>query len=199
MRAISMGNQLFVVLIAVLAINTYNSTLAMAAEPAITTYGERNPQAPDQLNLFSFLVGKWKGTGNTRLEDGSHAQFELTWIGRYILNGMAIADEIHSLAPDGKPYLGISLRHFDTKEDSWIIEYLNISNSFLRRQVNPHSGNVSVDASTIVVISGDAQTKIRERYRVADKNHFTYSTDMSRDGGHSWDAVLVEMTMTRVD
>jgi hypothetical protein len=57
--------------------------------------------------------------------DGGTAQFELTWIGRYILNGMAIADEFHSLAPDGSPYLGISIRHFDAKHDSWIIEYLN--------------------------------------------------------------------------
>src|ERR1700728_1972215 len=168
-------------------------------EPAITTYGARNLQAPDQLSLFSFLAGKWNGTGKIRLDDGSHAQFELTWIGRYILNGMAIADEIHSLGPDGKPYLGISIRHFDTKDDSWIIEYLNVSNSFLRKQVNPQSGNVSVDASTIVVISEDAQTRIRERYRVEDQNHFTYSTDMSRDGGRTWDAVLVEMTMARVD
>jgi hypothetical protein len=134
----------------------------MALEPAITTYGEKNPQAPAQLSLFSFLVGKWKGTGKTRLEDGSHAQFELTWIGRYILNGMAVADEIHSLDPDGKPYLGISIRHFDAKEE-WIIEYLNISNSFLRRQVNPQSGTVSVDAGAVVVISENGQTKIRER------------------------------------
>jgi hypothetical protein len=171
----------------------------MAIESAITTYGEKNPQAPDQLDMFSFLVGKWKGSGKTRLEDGSYAHFELTWIGRYVLNGMAIADEIHSLAPNGSPYLGISIRHFDTRNDSWIVEYLNVSNSFLRRQVNPKSGNVSVDASTIVVFSEDAQTKIRERYTVADRNHFTYSTDMSRDGGRCWDATLVEMTMTRVD
>ena len=135
----------------------------------------------------------------TRLEDGNHAQFELTWIGRYILNGMAIADEIHSLAPDGQPYLGISLRHFDAKDNSWIVEYLNVSNSFLRRQVNPQSGNVSVDAGTVVVVSEDGKTRIRERYRVEDQNHFTYRTDMSHDEGRSWDAVLVEMTMTRVD
>jgi len=193
-------SRLFVVLIAALAINTGTASYTMATEPAITTYGERNPQAPDQLNLFSFLVGKWNGTGKTRLADGSHVQWEgATWIGRYILNGMAIADEFHSLAPDGKPYLGISIRHFDTKHDSWIIEYLNVSNSFLRRQVNPQSGSVSLDAGTIVIISEDAQTRIREKYRVADPNHFTYSTDMSRDGGRSWDPVLVEMTMTRVD
>jgi len=170
----------------------------MAIQPAITTYGERNPQASDQLSLFSFLVGKWQGTGKTRLEDGSHAQFELTWIGRYILNGMAIADEIHSLGPDGKPYLGITIRHFDTKEASWIIEFLNVSNSFLRRQVNPQSGNVSGDAHTVVVLCADAQTTIREHYRVADQNHFIYDMDMSRDDGRSWDEVLVEMTMTRV-
>ncbi len=66
--------------------------------------------------LFSFLVGKWSGSGKTRLPDGNHAQWDgATWIGRYVLNGMAIADEFHSLTPDGKPYLGISLRYFDTK------------------------------------------------------------------------------------
>jgi len=200
MRAISVGNRLFVVLIAVLALNARTSTYAMANEPAITTYGERNPQSPEQLSLFSFLVGKWQGGGRTRLPDGSHVQWEgATWIGRYILNGMAIADELHAPGPDGKLYLGITLRSFDTKHDSWIIEFLNVSNSFLRRQVNPQSGNVSVDAGTIVIISEDAQTRIRENYRVVDQNHFTYSMELSRDGGRSWDPVSVEITLTRVD
>jgi len=171
----------------------------MANEPAITTFGERNARAPVQLNLFSFLVGRWKGICKTRMPDGSPAEFELTWIGRYILDGMAIADEFHSLAPDGSPYLGISLRHFDTKHASWIIEYLNVPGSFIRRQVNPRSGSVSLDGGTVVVISEDAQTKIRESYRVADQNHFTYIMDMSRNAGESWDPVLFEMTMTRVD
>jgi hypothetical protein len=192
-------SRLFVALIAALAVNTGTASYTMATEPAITTYGVRNPRAPQELNLFSFLVGKWNGTGKTRLADGSQQQFELTWIGRYILNGTAIADEFHSLAPDGKPYLGISFRYFDTQHNSWIIEYLNVSNSFLRRQVNSHSGSVRLDAGTIVVISADAHTRIRERYRATDRNHFTYSTDTSHDGGRSWDPPWVEMTMTRVD
>jgi hypothetical protein len=58
---------------------------------------------------------------------------------------------------------------------------------------------VSLDAGTIVVVSEDAQTRIREHYRVTDQNHFTYSTDLSRDAGRSWDAVSIEMTMTRVE
>ncbi len=198
MRAIAVIGRLFVVLIAALAIDAGTARFTMAA--AITTYGERNPQAPDELKLFSFLVGKWNGTGKTRLADGSHAQWEgATWIGRYVLNGMAIADEFHAPAPDGKPYLGISLRHFDAKQGSWIIEYLNVSNSFLRRQVNPQAGSVSVDADTVVVISEDAQTRIRESYRVTDRNHFTYSMTMSDDGGRTWGPAQIEMTMTRVD
>jgi hypothetical protein len=167
----------------------------MATEPAITAYGERNSQAPDELNLFSFLVGKWNGSKT--LPDGSHVEW--TWIGRYILNGTAIADELHASTTDGKSYLGISLRQFDAQHGSWIIEFLNVSNSFLRRQVNPTSGSVSVDAGTIAIISADGQTRIREYYRVTDRDHFGYSTDMSRDEGRSWGPVMYEMTLKRVD
>ena len=167
---------------------------------AITTYGERNSQAPDELNRFSFLVGKWNGTGKTRLPDGNHAQWDgATWIGRYILDGMAIADEFHAPAPDGKPYLGISLRQFDTRRGAWIIEYLNVSYSFLRKQVGPQAGSVSADANTVIVISEDGATRIRELYRVADRKHFTYSTDKSEDAGKSWSPPLIEMTMERAE
>jgi hypothetical protein len=186
-------------LVTAFCIGVATESYALAIEPSITTYGQRNAQAPRQLDSFAFLVGKWRGTAKIRLEDGSHAQSELTWIGRYILDGMAIADEFHALAPDGKPYLGISIRQFDAHSNSWTIEYLNISNSFIRRQVNPRSGTVSVDASAIVVISEDAQTRIREKYLVEDQNHFTYTSDMSRDGGRNWDPVLFEMTMVRLE
>ena len=196
-----MSSRRFVVLIAALAINIHTARYTMAAEPAITTYGERNPQAPDELDLFSFLVGKWDGSGRTRLADGSWTQsVGVTWIGRYVLNGMAIADEGHSPGPDGKPYLGISLRYFDTNNDSWIVEFLNVSSSFLRRQVNPRSGFVRQDADGIHVIAEDeAPAQFRETYRVLDQNHWTYTADTSPDGGRTWGPVLYEMTFTRVE
>lgn len=180
------------------AITIISAPLGVFAEPAVTRFGEINAQAPDQLRIFSFLVGKWTGRGTTKLANGEQAHFELTWIGRYIMDGMAIADEFHSLTPDGKPYLGISLRQYDSKHNSWIIEYLNISNSFIRRQVNPRSGSVSKDADSVVVVSEDGKTRIRERYRVPDSNHFSYSTDLSHDGGKSWAPATLEMTMTRI-
>ena len=194
-----LGAFTFGAILAVIAVNTVSTDRVMAQETAITTYGLKNSAAPEELSLFSFLVGKWEGIGKTRLADGSYAEFELTWIGRYILDGMAIADEIHSAAPDGSPYLGISIRHFDPENRAWIIEYLNVSNSFLRRQVNSRSGAVELDGGAVVVTAQNQGNISREFYRLSGADRFVYSIDISNDGGQSWDTGSIEMTMTRVD
>ena len=197
-----MSGRLVAVLIAALAINSHTASNAMAAEPAVTTYGDLNPRAPNELRVFSFLVGKWSGPSRVRLENGSYVdRGEVTWIGRYVLDGMAIGDETHSLGPDGKTYFGITLRHFDTNQDAWIVEFLNVPMSFLRRQVNPRSGFVRQDADGIHVIAEDkeAQTQFRETYQVQDQSHFTYSATLSPDGGRTWGPVLYVFEMTRVE
>jgi hypothetical protein len=163
----------------------------------ITSCGERNPDAPSELAVFSFLIGKWQGTGRAKLGDGKFADFAVSWIGRYILDGTAIADEFHSLAPDGSPYLGISLRQYDAKRKTWIIEYLNVSNSFLRRQVNADSGSVTVDGPVVTVSCGAPDSMSREHYRVVDHDNWVYSLDASNDGGVNWNEGQVEMTFRR--
>jgi hypothetical protein len=166
--------------------------------PALTTYGERRANAPRELEAFSFLIGKWQGAGKTKLPDGKTAEFDgVTWIGRYILDGTAIADEFHASAPDKSPYLGISFRQYDRSRKAWIIEYLNVTNSFLRRQVSATSGSVNVDGKTVVVVSQAPDTWSRETYRVESHDHFTYSIDLSRDRGHTWELGQIEMTFSR--
>jgi len=165
----------------------------------ITSYGERNPHSPQELERFSFLIGKWQGTGRAKLDGGKFADFAVSWIGRYILDGTAIADELHSLAPDGSPYLGISLRQYDTERKTWIIEYLNVSNSFLRRQVNSDSGSVTVDGPTVTVISGAPDSMSRERYRVVDHDNIVYRLDASKDGGSSWNEGQIEIPLRRME
>jgi len=162
-----------------------------------STYGERNPNSPNELKIFSFLIGKWQGTGRVKLDAGKFADFSVSWIGRYILDGTAIADEFHSLAPDGSPYLGITLRQYDTKRKTWVIEYLNVSNSFLRRQVNGGSGSVTVDGPSVTVISGAPDSMSRERYRVVDHDNFIYRLDASNDGGSTWNEGQIEITLRR--
>jgi hypothetical protein len=116
-----MRNARYVALGAVVLILTceIRTVKAMQMDVSKTTYGERNPGSPNELEAFAFLVGKWQGTGKVRLPDGKVAEFSgVSWIGRYILEGTAIADELHAAYPDGRPFLGISLRQYDasTKE-----------------------------------------------------------------------------------
>jgi hypothetical protein len=166
------------------------------SDPSITSYGEKSPTAPRELSVFSFLIGKWEGKGKTKIEDGKFAEYEVTWIGRYILDGTAIADELHGPAPDGSPYLGISLRQFDAHRATWVIEYLNVSHSFLRKQVNRESGSVRVDGRNVTVNSEAPGVAVREHYQVED-DAFVYRLDVSHDDGKSWSEGQVEMTFHR--
>jgi hypothetical protein len=182
---------------AVLAILAGVQMEAQQVDPSKTIYGERNPQAAPELTAFAFLIGKWQGTGKARLPDGTVAQFGgITWIGRYVLDGTAIADEGHAAYPDGRPGLGITLRQYDAARKTWIVEFLNVSESFLRKQVNGHSGSVEVDGRDVRVVT-DGPTRSREHYHVVDRDNWTYRMDLSTDGGRSWSEGQVEMTFRR--
>jgi hypothetical protein len=167
------------------------------SDPSKTTYGEKHSQAPQELDVFAFLIGKWEGKGKTTRQDGTTAELPVTWIGRYILDGTAIADEIHAPAPDGSPCLGISLRQYDVNRQTWIIEYLNVTHSFLRRQVNADSGSVDVAGRTVTVSSESPEVSIREHYHVADRDNFVYRLDVSNDVGKTWNKGQIEMTFRR--
>jgi hypothetical protein len=167
-------------------------------DPSKTTYGERNPGAPNELAVFAFLVGRWEGTGKTRLPDGKVAESGgVSWIGRYVLDGTAIADEAHGAYPDGRPFLGISLRQYDASRKTWIVEFLNVSDSFLRKQVNAGTGSVTVNGRNVTVGSESPGMSVREHYLVTDQDHFVFRLDVSTDGGRSWNEGQIEMTFRR--
>ena len=168
-------------------------------DPSKTTYGEKNSSAPKELDVFSFLIGKWQGTGKTRLPDGKVVEFGgVSWIGRYILDGTAIADEGHAAYPDGKPGLGVTFRQYDAARKTWIVEHLNVSESFLRKQVHGGSGSVEVDGRVVRVVT-EGSTRSREHYIVVDQDNWTYRMDLSTDGGRSWNEGQVEMTFRRLE
>jgi hypothetical protein len=179
---------------------TFGDRAMAQQKPAITAYGDRHEAAPEELDLFSFLIGRWEGSGKTRLADGTVAEYDgLLWIGRYALDGMAIIDELHGPLPDGGRAFGITLRYFDKDSDGWVVEFLNVSNSFIRRQVNARSGAVEKDGSTVVVTSVSDESISREFYRVIDDDSFVYTIDLTNDGGETWNKGSIEFTMNRVE
>ena len=75
-------------------------------------------------------------------------------------------------------------------------EHLNVSESFLRRQVNGRSGSVEVDGGDVRVVT-EGPTRTREHHQVVDQDHWVYRMDWSTDGGRSWDEGQIEMTFRR--
>jgi hypothetical protein len=106
---------------------------------------------------------------------------------------------LHAPLPDGSRGLGITLRYFDTQRDGWVVEFLNVTNSFIRRQVNAQAGAVEKDGSTVVVTSVSDESISREYYRVIDDDSFVYAIDLSNDGGDTWNNGSIEFTMKRVE
>ena len=165
--------------------------------PSKTIYGEKSARAARELDVFAFLIGKWEGRGTTRLPDGKVAEYPVAWIGRYILDGTAIADEAHAPYPDGRPGLGITFRQYDQSRQTWVIEFLNVSESFLRRQVHHGTGSVAVSGRTVTVTSESPGVVVREHYVVPDADNWIYRLDSSKDGGRSWDEGAIEFTFRR--
>jgi hypothetical protein len=169
-----------------------------AQDPAVTIYGSPNPAAPAELATFSFLVGKWAGTGKYRDPAGNYTDFETQWIGRYALDGMAIADEMRTPEAQGGMVVGLTLRFFDPATKTWTVEFLNFARSFLRKQTNASAGAVIKEGTKVTIEqSGPQGVPGREVYVVIDADHFTYSLDVQRDG--VWDEGTVTMDMQRVE
>jgi hypothetical protein len=177
--------------------NASAQEVPIVTDPSKTIYGEKSARAPRELDVFAFLIGKWEGRGRTRLPDGKVAEYPVAWVGRYILDGTAIADEVHGPYPDGTPALGITFRQYDQSRKTWVIEFLNVSESFLRRQVHHGTGSVAVSGRTVTVTSESPGIVVREHYVVPDDDTWVYRLDSSNDGGRSWNEGAIEFTFRR--
>lgn len=89
-------------------------------------YGALHPDAPQELARFAFLIGTWRCFADLLAEDGQWHTFPAAWIGRYILDGLAIADEyrMHDLTGNILVH-GLNFRSFNTASRCWNIRWLD--------------------------------------------------------------------------
>ncbi|MCZ6834624.1 MAG: hypothetical protein O7G85_02515, partial [Planctomycetota bacterium] len=79
-----------------------------------STFGKIHPDAPKELALFEFLVGTWTCEGKVKDDQGKWMDFSAEWIGQFILEGNAIADEFRAIWPDGSLFMhGQNIRIFN--------------------------------------------------------------------------------------
>ncbi|HJT72225.1 MAG TPA: hypothetical protein VJ731_18645 [Terriglobales bacterium] len=157
-------------------------------------YGKPNPNAPQELSRFAFLVGKWSGEAKLKLEDGTSESLKAVWDGRYILDGYAIADEYRMTTPAGELLvLGINLRSYDPRKKAWNLKWLNALTGTWTDLGPEELGGVLADGNAISYlmkepVAGHAFT--RATYTNMSPGHFTWQGDRSDDGA-GWEQFLI--------
>jgi hypothetical protein len=75
---------------------------------------KRNPNANAEISRFAFLIGGWRFDARFKSANGEWQTFQGTWLGHYILDGYAIADEYRMIGPSGELIvLGMNFRVYD--------------------------------------------------------------------------------------
>ena len=87
-------------------------------------YGRLNPDAPQAVADYAALIGKCNCSYSTRNSEGNWSEPSgMTWVFKYIMNGMAVQDE--TLKPDGI-HAG-SIRQFNADSSKWYVHYYTMT------------------------------------------------------------------------
>jgi hypothetical protein len=148
-------------------------------------FGQPNPNAPAGLARFAFLIGRWRCDAKVRSADGDWQTFPATWLGRFILEGYAIADEYRMTGSSGELIvLGMNIRAYDAAKQMWNIKWLSALTGTWVDLGSEELGGVRFDGQSITYVfkepmAGHAYT--RATYTNISETHFTWRGEKSDD------------------
>jgi hypothetical protein len=157
-------------------------------------FGKPNPEAPPELSRFAFLIGRWRCEARVRLESGRWQTLEAAWLGRFILDGYAIADEYRMTDSSGKLIvLGLNLRTYDAAKQAWNIKWLNaLAGTWV--DLGPEElGGVTFEGQSVTYAFKEpvaAHAYTRATYTNISEEHFTWLAEKS-DDGKTWSEFMV--------
>jgi hypothetical protein len=157
-------------------------------------FGNLNPNAPAALSQFSFLIGRWRCEAKVRSANGEWQTFRAMWLGRFILEGYAIADEYRMTSSSGELIvLGMNFRAYDATKQIWSIKWLNALAGTWVDLGSEELGGVRFDGQSIIYAFKEpmaAHAYTRATYTNISKTHFTWRGEKS-DGGNAWSEFMV--------
>lgn len=156
----------------------------------VTEYGTPNPQAPPELSQFAFIIGEWHCDVRVKGDDGAWQPYQATWIGRYILDGYAIADEYRMVNAAGELVVhGMNFRSYSAAKKTWIMRWLDGTRAFWVELGPEELGGVRVNAETITfdLIDRFAPGAIsRVTFANISEARFSWREEKSLDQGRTW-------------
>lgn len=165
-------------------------------------YGHRNPDAPEELSGFDFLIGRWRCESKVKNPEGGHTTYRASWEGRYILDGYVIADEFRQFESDGNVIqLGRNYRAYDVERGAWAMKWLDALNGTWLDLGPEELGGVLVEDSSVVfkhhLPPGPAEelfpahTIFRITFHKISRDGFSWRAEVSTDGEETWEQVQV--------
>ena len=153
-----------------------------------------NANAPAALARFAFIIGDWRCDAKVKVANGEWQTFEATWLGRFILDGYAIADEYRMTDSAGELIvLGVNLRAYDPVRQTWNIKWLNaLAGTWVDLGPEEHGG-VTIDDESITYafkepVGDHAFT--RATYTNISQTHFTWRGEKS-DDAKTWSEFMI--------
>lgn len=174
------------------------STAALAQEQAIlyqpdpdSPIGERNPNGPPELAQFDFLIGDWDVDMTWYLEGKEPTRSIAKWHNHWVVNGNVVMLEWR-----GPQFTGSELRQWDQSQGKWV--GVNIYPDFGANM--PEATAEKVGDKMLVYIPYEDQKGSyinRETYYEIEADSYRMKSDISRDGGKTWERGQYEMVVTR--
>ena len=168
--------------------------LLLTAATARASPDSSKPVPPPEASQFDFLIGTWDVVSEPNIP-GVPAKVYGRWTAQKSADGFMVVDEYRiSDGSGGTAYLGETYRVYNPKAKRW--EY---------RFVEPFSGTwhegTAVKEGTEMHLTqgtpgGGGMTQIR--YYDISRDHFSWVSQRSRDGGKTWTAgAKIEATRTK--
>lgn len=163
-------------------------------DPIEREFGKANPKAPAALSQFAFLIGRWRCEARVRAANAEWQTLQATWLGRFILDGYAIADEYRMTGAAGELIvLGMNFRSYDATRQTWNMKWLNAPAGTWVDLGPEELGGVRFDGQSIIYafkepMAGHALT--RATYTNISEKHFTWRGEKS-DDGKTWSEFMV--------
>ena len=154
-----------------------------------------NPNAPAELSRFAFIIGRWKFDAKFKLPDGEWQTFHGTWLGHYILDGYAIADEYRMIDSSGELIvLGMNFRIYDSAKKVWNIKWLNALEGTWTDLTSEQFGGAQFDGQSVTYTfkaeRGAQWPFTRATYANISKTHFTWRGEKSEEA-KTWTEFMV--------
>ena len=154
-----------------------------------------NPNAPAELSRFAFLIGQWRFDAKFKSANGEWQAFHGTWLGHYILDGYAIADEYRMIGSSGELIvLGTNFRIYDAAKQVWNIKWLNALEGTWTDLTSEQFGGARFDGQSVTYAfkseRGAQWPFTRATYTNISKTHFTWRGEKSEDA-KTWTEFMV--------